>query len=97
VPLAADISGSLATTNVHFLPMGTTSGAHCPGLGEADVGHFCLYEVNSSNRVLIGVFNPTTGVDGVSKLGFGIYFDFAATGPGFSYGQWTFTAPTPGG
>ena len=90
VPLAAD----LTTGNWVFLPENTTSATHCPGIGQADPGYLCFYEEGTGNTALINVFDPTTGNDGLSKIGFDMYYGYDAAGPGWSYGEWAVTAPT---
>jgi hypothetical protein len=45
---------------------------------------------------LDNVFDPTSpsgNSDGVSAVGSDIYFDFASSGGGYSYGAWAVTAP----
>ena len=87
VPLAADLPAGRDV----FLPEGTASATHCPGIGQAESGWLCLYEVAHSNRNEINAFDPTDGGDEISKLGFNVYYTFPATGAAWSYGEWAVT------
>lgn len=48
VPLPADLSAA----NWVYVPDGSTSATHCSGIGHADPGFLCFYEVNTSNVAL---------------------------------------------
>jgi hypothetical protein len=87
VPLPAD----LPTNHDVFVPQGTTSATHCPGKGQAESGYLCIYEVAQGNSTEVNAFDPTTGGNAISALGFNIYFTFDAAGAAWSYGEWAVT------
>ena len=87
IPLAAD----LPAANQHFVT--GASAPNCPGIGQAAAGHLCLYRVAFGNTTWVNTFDPTTGGNGISKVGFNAYFTFAAAGAGWNYGEWAVTAP----
>ena len=87
VPLPAD----LPAPGMVFLPEGTASATHCSGIGHADPGWLCIYEVSHGNSTFNNAFDPTTGFDGISKYGFSIYLSFVAAGSAWAYGQWDVT------
>jgi hypothetical protein len=84
VPLPAD----LPTGHQVFVPQGTTSATHCPGIGHANSGYLCIYEDDHVGATEVGAFDPSNGHDDISKLGFGVNFVFATASGGWSYGSW---------
>jgi hypothetical protein len=89
VPLPADLDAA----HMVFIPDSSSSATHCPGIGQAELGYLCIYEVSHGNSVFNNAFDPTTGFDGISKYGFSIYLSFAGAGSAWAYGQWDVAAP----
>lgn len=85
------LSAALPSVNVTFIPRGVYT-TNCPGPGMAHQGNLCVYQVVNSSSFYRGIFDPSTGFLGASKLGWSIWF--SSTGATcFSYGEWTVAAP----
>ncbi len=89
IPLAADILGS----NVQFIARGSAPTPQCPGIGQAQAGYLCVYELQDGNRVVGGIFDPSAGSTGASRWGFGVFFTAIGAGGAWSYGTWAVRAP----
>ena len=90
IPLQKD----LAAGSVHFIPVGGPTTSDCPGAGRAARGHLCVYEHGESNSTFTQIYRSghLGGGAGSSKEGFGLYFTTGDTG--WSFGEWTVTAPS---
>lgn len=86
-PLAAPI----AEGNAEWLKEGETS-ASCPGVGQAAIGHLCLYD-NEENEVnLCCIYDNALDEPAADKNGFIVYWE--PTGPeAYVSGEYTVTAP----
>jgi hypothetical protein len=74
------------------LVSGSPSATHCPGLGQAEAGYFCLYEVSKGNSTFVNVGNPIEVGGGADRTGATIVY--ATTGTfAYVYGGWAVTAP----
>ena len=65
--------------------------ANCPGPGQAEPGHLCVYEDDASSVTLNGFADPR-GSGSVDEWGTIFYLDTSAAGS-FSNGTWAVTAP----
>ncbi len=96
VAFASRLAVDLPESRVSFVPLGGPFTTQCPAFRTvAEVGWACLYELNSSNTTLGNIFHQDAvggGPDGLSRDGFGIYWD--CTGTCYSYGQWVVSAPS---
>jgi hypothetical protein len=54
-------------------------------------GDLCIYEVAQGNSTEVNAFDPTTGGNAISAVGFNIYFTFDSAGAAWSYGEWAVT------
>ena len=91
----------LATApTVHYIPMGGTPPAQCPGTVAAPAaapGNLCVFEDDGFNLAALGVgfriIDTTTNTSGASgKMGFEIQLGSAAAGLTESVGTWAVTA-----
>ncbi len=69
-----------------------SSGAGCPGLGQADPGQLCVYQVRNSNGQSPALFDET-GSGGPSTYGFTFQIKSVATGVVVYNAVWVYTAP----
>ena len=89
IPLAA----GLAAAHTHFIA-GQAFTPQCPGYQKAAQGELCVYQTNSTNSALAGIFGSTgTSVGGTSAVGFQIYFTATGGAGANSFGEWAVTAP----
>jgi hypothetical protein len=89
MPLAQGIGAA----NTHFI-VSQQFTPQCPGFQQAAPGELCVYQTNSTNTMIAGIFG-TSGMNvvGSSTVGFQIYFTAPAAGPANSFGEWAVTAP----
>jgi hypothetical protein len=86
-PLAAPI----AEGDAEWLKAGETS-ASCPGVGEAAVGHLCLYDNEEDELNLCCIYDNALDEPAADKNGFIVYWE--PTGPeAYVSGEYTVTAP----
>ena len=86
-PLATPI----AEGNAEWLKAGETS-ASCPGVGEAAVGHLCLYDNEEYELNLCCIYDNALDEPAADKNGFIVYWE--PTGPeAYVSGEYTVTAP----
>ena len=70
-----------------------TADANCPGPGQAEPGHLCVYEDDAFSVTLNGFADPRAGGSGqVDEWGTIFYLDTSAA-TSFSNGTWAVTAP----
>ena len=66
-----------ATPTPHFIPVGGVAPAECPGTAaspEAAAGHLCVFEAVTANQAgEPTIFDPSTGVGGANRVGFGVF------------------------
>jgi hypothetical protein len=86
--LAADIPLS----NAHRMAVGITD-ANCPAVGQAAVGHFCLYEAWNNSMSFGGFLDPASSGGAVRTTGTIAYYD-PTSGVGNVRGTWAVTAPS---
>jgi hypothetical protein len=93
IPLAAGIAPEQA---VHAVYVTAGPVAHCAGLGHADPGYLCVYQLNTLNVHSIdsgNIFNPENGKGGIAAGGFSIYMQASGAGDWLAAGQYAVTAP----
>jgi Collagen triple helix repeat (20 copies) len=82
---------------VHFIDVGETPPAECPGTVNqpaALAGHLCLYSSQDGNVSAVCVFNPVNDNCGQAAVrGFGVGITSAAAGDFWLQGSWAVTAP----
>jgi hypothetical protein len=86
-----------AFPTVHYIDVGDTPPAECPGTKtqpEAQPGHLCVYASQVGNVSTVCVFNPVTDSCGQASVrGFGVGITSAAAGDFWLQGSWAVTAP----
>lgn len=86
----------IPANRVTYVGYAASPTAECPGLGEVvPVGWACFYEMNADAVSLGNIFQQDAidgGNPGISRDGFGIYFDCSSDSC-FAYGRWTIRAP----
>jgi hypothetical protein len=86
-----------AFPTVHYIGLGETPPAECPGTKtqpEVQPGHLCVYASQAGNASTVCVFNPVTDNCGeASGRGFGVGITSAAAGDFWLQGSWAVTAP----
>lgn len=92
IPLAAGLDGS------HTIYVSGASATHCSGVGHADPGFLCVYQLSKSNANTPSngnIFNPegTNGPPGTGAHGWSIFLSAAAAGSWYVGGSYSVTAP----
>lgn len=88
IPLAK----GLPAANTTLLYVGDAYTTACPGPARAAAGHLCIYEVSGYSRSLVAAPYDPAGPSGSVEYGFILFFSVDAAS-GYSYGNWTVTAP----
>ena len=81
--------------SAHFIALGTTPPAECPGNGlnpQAAPGNLCVYETSMTNRSAPFITDVNFGA-GASPFGADVGMESVAAGQGGSSGSWAATAP----
>ena len=82
-----------AANTAHYLTPGSTT-TQCPGPGQAQSGHLCVYDYVSasvSTGGIYGIDGSTLTDDRGGKDGFQIYFSTGGTSAAYAYGTWAVT------
>lgn len=88
------LSARLDESHVVTLAATEASAPHCPGVGHADPGYFCVYAHEQSNLTVDGKpEDPADGLGGANKDGAQFYFTISGAGASYVYGTWAVTAP----
>ncbi len=92
--LRSTLPVEIPSTRITFVANGGAYTPECPALGQVvPRGWVCVYEVGTGSSSYGNTFNPSTGGNGITKQGFGIYF--SCTGAScWSYGSWAIKAGT---
>lgn len=81
-------------THVIQLVAGEASAPHCPGVGRADPGYFCVYPTEELHTTSDGPpEDPGDGLAGAGKDGAQFFFTIIGSGGSAAYGTWAVTAP----
>jgi hypothetical protein len=82
----------IPVANEKFVPFGVSSTPECPGVGHAEPGYLCVYEVHEYQMSFSNFASPiaATGEDS-STSGAVIYLHSSAQA-GNAYGNWAYTA-----
>jgi hypothetical protein len=85
-----------AAPTVHFVALGTTPPAACPGNGlnpQATPGNLCIYETSQTNRTSPVVFDVNFDANSASPFGASVLTESLAAGVSGTSGSWAATAP----
>jgi hypothetical protein len=94
-PISFGFRFSSAPT-VHFVALGTTPPAACPGNGlnpQATPGNLCIYETSQTNRTSPIVFDVNFDPNSSSPFGASVLAESLAAGVSGTSGSWAATAP----
>lgn len=88
IPLAAGLDAA----HVIYLPAGTSSVTHCPGVGQAESGFLCLYESTHQGAAYTSAsISKDSAVNGADAVGFVLFAISTAADNNFAVGRWTVT------
>jgi hypothetical protein len=82
--LAAPLDGG------HVIFTSAASATHCPGVGQADPGFFCVYAQQLSNQTFNSIGDGAAA--GAARSGAEVFFNVTGASS-FAAGQWAVTAP----
>jgi hypothetical protein len=92
ITFSTPLPGDIPLSDAHYLPEGAAFTVDCPGIGQAAIGHLCVYEISSSFTGTFQCFcDPSTGGLGVRSYGTSFFLDFDAN-EGWAFGSWTVTS-----
>jgi hypothetical protein len=87
-----DLPADLDSSHTVLVPSGTSSATHCPGVGQADPGYFCLYEKSKGSSSFLNFGNPIDATTGADRNGENVFYTTSGDNA-WVYGGWAVTAP----